>query len=180
MNRFSLPPKRFAPILWALLFAAIPAIAGCGYHLAGTTSSLPPNVKTISIPVFGNASSEPLIQNDLTQAIRQAYISDGRLKVVDSNEDLILKGNIIRYELRPVAFTSRDVASEYWIILIVDIEVIDRKTKKPYMKRQQQYTQWDYQSPPDVASSEQARQAGLRMVYRDLANRLVRLVMEKF
>ncbi|MBI5426861.1 MAG: hypothetical protein HZA02_01130 [Nitrospinae bacterium] len=168
-------------------FSAVPflavlfLLAGCGYHLVGTGSgSLPSYIKTLSIPVFVNASPEPEIQIEMTRAIREAFINDGRLKVVgDEKAHLLMKGKVISYELRPVAFSQKDVASEYWVLLGVEIEMTDEVKKKPYLK-QKFNTRWDYKSTTSVTSSEVARQEALNQAYRDLANRLVSIVIEKF
>ena len=67
---------------WLLSFSiSCFLFSGCGYHLVGTGSSLPSHLKTISIPVFKNTSSQPEIHRELTSAVLEAFISDGRLKV---------------------------------------------------------------------------------------------------
>ncbi len=56
---------------------------GCGYQMAGRgASQLPPHLKTIAIPVFENNSSEPTIQRPFTEALRRAFITDGRLNTL--------------------------------------------------------------------------------------------------
>jgi len=165
--------------LFALL-VTLSLIAGCGYHLAGTQNTLPPHLKTIAIPVFDNTSSEPEIHRNLTNVIRQSFISDGRLKVTDEkNADLLMKGKLGYYNLRAVSFSSSDVASEYYVELGVSIDVGDQVKKKPFMK-QSFTTKWDFRTTADVINSEAARQAALNDAYKDLANRLVSTVIDQF
>ena len=141
---------------------------------------MPSHLRNMSIPLFGNTSTEPGIQRDLTNAVRESFINDGRLKVITSDKaNLLMKGTLYQYELRPVAFDRQDIAVEYWVILGVDIEVIDQVKKKPYLK-QKINTKWDYRATSDVAGSEASRQIALAQAYRDLANRVVSLVIEKF
>ena len=72
---------------WLLLFAiSCSLFYGCGYHLVGTGKNLPTHLRTISIPVFKNTSTQPEIHRELTSAILQSFISDGRLKVVKKEE----------------------------------------------------------------------------------------------
>jgi len=153
---------------------------GCGYSLVGTGSALPRYVKSIAVPVFTNTSQEPVIQRELTNAIRQAFINDHRLNVVEVKQaQLLMRGNLANYELRPVAFNARDVAVEYWVLMDVDVKVTDRVKKKPYFKHRFQ-TKWNYISPQNVVNSEEARQEALRQAFRDLANRLVSRVIDDF
>ena len=89
-------------------------ISACGYRLAGTgTVALPKHLKTVAIPVFSNTSTEPNIHQRMTNAIRQSFINDGRLKVVDrKNADLVMRGILNSYALQAVAFNTNDVAVE--------------------------------------------------------------------
>ncbi|MBI4389895.1 MAG: hypothetical protein HY580_06920 [Nitrospinae bacterium] len=176
-----MPPNKRFQFSYVPFLAVLFLLAGCGYHLVGTGSgSLPSYIKNLSIPVFANTSPEPEIQNEMTRAIREAFINDGRLKVVgDEKAHLTMKGKVISYELRPVAFSQQDVASEYWVLLGVEIEVTDEVKKKPYLK-QKFNTRWDYKSTASVIDAEAARQEALNQAYRDLANRLVSIVIEKF
>lgn len=165
---------------WTLIFLVVMLVEGCGYRLVGTESSLPPHLKTMVIPLFGNSTPEPEIQRDLTSAVRESFINDGRLKIVnENNANLLLKGILFQYELRPISFDRRDVAVEYWVILGVDIEVVDQVKKKTYVK-QKFTTKWDYKASSVVANSEASRQLALSEAYRDLATRLVNIVVEKF
>jgi outer membrane lipopolysaccharide assembly protein LptE/RlpB len=163
-----------------LLLIALLGIAGCGYHLAGTGSSMPSHVHTIAIPVFSNSSSEPEIERELTRAVRDSFIRDGRLRVADKNRaDLVMKGKLTYYNLRAVSFSTSDVATEYWVELRADIEVFDQVKNKTFLK-QNLFTKWDFTSSADVATSESARLVALDEAYRELGNRVVSLVIEQF
>ena len=170
--------KRPLALGWVL--AALAFLAGCGYHLAGTQNTLPPHLKTVAIPVFKNTSSEPEIHRDLTNVIRESFITDGRLKVVDASKaDLLMRGILNYYNLRAVSFNTSDVASEYYVELGVDIKVKDQVKKKSFLK-QRFTTKWDFRSNDDVVNSEAARQTALDDAYKDLANRLVSIVIDQF
>ena len=121
MNRIRLSLKFLNLLVISLL------LNGCGYHLVGTGSSLPPHLKTLSIPVFSNSSSEPEIHRELTSNIIDSFISDGRLKVVRKGEsDMVMKGTLYYYDLKAVSFSSSDFVSDYIVELGVDVEVIDK------------------------------------------------------
>ncbi len=162
------------------MLVAVLFIAGCGYQLASMGSSLPAHVHTIAIPVFSNSSSEPAIERELSRSVRESFIRDGRLKVANVNRaDLVMKGKLTYYNLRAVSFSTSDVATEYWVELRVDIDVFDQVKNEVFLK-QNLFTKWDFTSSEDVANSESARLAALDDAYRELGNRLVSLVIDKF
>ena len=157
------------------------AIAGCGYHLAGQSSSLPPHIRTIAIPIFENSSSEPNIHRELTGIIRRKFVADGRLKVVDRRKaDLLMSGILVSHDLRVVAFSGTDAASEYIVQLGVQVKAVDRVKRKIFLKQQNFTTKWDYRATSDVIDSETARFAALEEAYEDLADRLVSIIIEQF
>lgn len=153
---------------------------GCGYSLVGTGSSLPDHLKTISIPVFTNNSSQPEIHRELTSAIIDSFVTDGRVKVVPNNQsDMVMTGNLFHYELRTVAFSTGDLASGYIVELGVDVEVVDKMNNKPYLK-QNFKTEWNYRANTDLVNTESARLAALNEAYQVLGNRLVSLLINQF
>jgi len=153
---------------------------GCGYHVSGTGGSLSKGFRTISIPVFDNDSNEPLIQRQFTDAVRQAFLTDGRLRLSSPDKaDLLLNGLIKRYSRRSVAFNRDDVVTESIITLDIYVEVMDQINEKIYMKNSMS-TKWDYRSDSLLINTEAARQTALHEAYRDLALRVVSLVIDKF
>jgi len=164
---------------WILLGIAL-LLNGCGYHLVGTSSSLPTHLKTLFIPVFNNGSSEPEIHRELTSAIIDSFITDGRLKIVRKGKsDMVLKGSLYYYDLRAVSFSSSDFASDYIVKLGVEIEVIDKVNDKSYIKNKFT-TKWDYKATSDIVDTESARLAALEEAYKELGNRLVSLLIDQF
>jgi outer membrane lipopolysaccharide assembly protein LptE/RlpB len=154
--------------------------SSCGYHLSGYGSSLPPNIRTIYIPVFKNSSSEPNIQRDVTDAVRRAFTSDGRLKVADAKKaDLLIRGTLTDYKLRAVAFNSEDSAEEYSVHIGVQITAYNR-IKKKIIFEQKFTTQWNYRATSSVVGSQLEKFSALREAYNDLADRLVSITIEQF
>jgi len=155
-------------------------ISACGYHLSGTGTSLPEHLKTVAIPIFKNTSSEPNIQREMTNIIRQSFINDGRLKVVNRDQaDLVMKGVLNSYTLQAVAFDSNDVALAYFVALGVDINVKDMVKRKQFLK-QKFTTKWDFRAQTNVINSEAARLAALKSAYKELGNRLVSILIDQF
>lgn len=175
-------PAAIRARLWAaiLLWVGIVQVLGCGYHLAGVGKQLPPNIKSLAIPVFSNTSGEPAIHRNLTDIVRQTFINDRRLNLVKtSSADLVMKGVLTEYQLRPIAFNQDDIATEYWVYLGINIEVTDRVNKKPFLKKAFR-TRWNYKADQDVIDAEASRLEALHQAYLDVGRRLVSIVIDKF
>ncbi len=167
--------------LWLALALSL-TLWGCGYHLVGKGSGqLPPHLKTIAIPIFDNQSNEPALQRPFTEALRRAFITDGRLRLVNdqSKADLVMTGTLTRYSIRAVAFNNFDVAIEYWVYFGAKVKVVERVNNETYLD-QTLDTRWDYVADDSVISSEASRQEALTQAYRVLSQRLVSLVNDKF
>ena len=154
--------------------------SNCGYRLVGYGTALPAHIHTIAIPVFKNTSPEPNIHRDVTDAIRQVFIRDGRLQMVGTSKaDLLISGNITNYQLRAVSFSGKDIAVEYVVKLGVQVKAYDQ-VKKKIILEQKFTTQWDYRTASGVIGSESARFAALKEAYDDLGGRLVSIIIEQF
>ena len=170
--------KRFHVIFCFLV--AVFLFSSCGYHLSGYGSSLPAHIRSISIPVFKNFSSEPNIQRGVTDAVRRAFISDGRLKVADAKKaDLLIQGTLTDYQLRAVAFNSEDSVAEYIVRIGVQITAYNR-IKKKIIFDQKFTNQWNYRATASVVDSQLERLSALREAYEDLADTLVSITIEQF
>ncbi|MBI3815416.1 MAG: LptE family protein [Nitrospinae bacterium] len=164
-------------LLLTSYFLLLPA---CGYTLVGKGSSLPPHIKTVSIPIFFNKSGEPNIEFEITNRIRDGFIEDGRLKLVgDGNSDLILNGDIIKYHLRPIAFDSKDNVTEYWVEIGVLIR-LEERAKGSVILQQDHYTKWDYKVSQSVTEADTHRIEAIRQAGRKLAQEIVSIVVEGF
>ncbi|MFQ5482208.1 MAG: LPS assembly lipoprotein LptE [Nitrospinaceae bacterium] len=161
--------------------ACVLLIPACGYRLVGTGSALPPHIKTLAVPLFRNTSAEPTLQRQLTETIRRAFITDGRLRLVDDPKkaDLLLKGTLNFYDIRAVAFNENDVATQYWVYLGIEMVARDQVKKSAYL-RENFRTRWDYRASANVVDSESERQKALDQAYRDVATRLISILIDQF
>jgi len=166
---------------WLLSFSiSCFLFSGCGYHLVGTGSSLPPHLKTIFISVFKNTSSQPEIHRELTRAVLETFINDGRLKVARKDDaDLIMDGVLTYYTKRNVAFGSEDLVSNIIIEVEVELKVTDQ-IKNKIIIQEKLKTQWDYKSTSDIATTERARLEAIDLGFQDLGRRLVSLLIDQF
>src|SRR6187402_1202271 len=118
---------RLLPIAAAGLGAA-----SCGYALAGRCSFLPAYIKTLGIPMFGNATPYQSVEQIFTQKVRLEFQSSRRYTVVPSDEgvDGVVRGEIQSISLNPVSLNDSQLASRVRVTVVVKIKFEDVKEGK--------------------------------------------------
>jgi len=111
--------------LQAMACIACLTILSCGFY-SFTGNTLPPHIRTVSIPLFENGTSEFGIDQQLTDGIIQAVIRDNTLKIARAREgDSVLKGRITRVEDRAGQYDQSESVSDYRIYLSVSVSFED-------------------------------------------------------
>ncbi len=116
-----------------LLVALILPVAGCGYHLVGTASTLPEDVSTIYVDRFQNQTSWVDIDQRLDEALSLEWVRRRRLALVDkrANADLELAGVILQVSVVPVSFDQNGRATEYQMNLSTSVKLNDIRGEEP-------------------------------------------------
>ena len=84
---------------------------GCGiYSFSG--ASIPAEAKTVSVDYFPNHAQlvNPMLSNNLTNALRDAMTNQTTLDMVEAGGDLAFEGEITDYRTNPVAITGQTAA----------------------------------------------------------------------
>lgn len=105
--------KRISRISGFLLLASLLlSVSSCGVY-SFTGASIPPEAKTISIQYFQNNALlvEPLLSDEITNALRDRFMSQTSLNMVNQNGDLAFEGEITDYRTTPVAIQSDQTAA---------------------------------------------------------------------
>lgn len=104
-------------------------LAGCGYNLAGTNTSLPPDVHTISVGKIDNRSREFGLEKSLGFAFEREILRRGLVRVVNDPGagDAVLSGTIRRFDTYPVSFDANDEALQYEATLVLDLTLRRQK-----------------------------------------------------
>jgi len=105
------------------LVVVISILVSCTVNYCFTGASIPPEVKTINVKFFLNNASlvEPTLSQRLTDALRDKFVSETNLSLVNSGGDLILEGAITSYQTRPVAIQGDDQAALNRLTITVDV-----------------------------------------------------------
>jgi hypothetical protein len=117
------------------------AVVSCGYALVGHSNLLDPKIRTIEVPAFVNRTTRVELEQRVTQAVADEFVSRGRLKLVatPSDADAILKGSIDTFGIFPVAFNQEGRATQYQISITANIELLDHRNEDKVLWKNDQY-----------------------------------------
>ena len=118
-------------------------LSSCGYT---TKSLLPPHIKNVYIDNFKNNIDiteeisnkkpyllySPGLENDVTRAVSERFITDGNLKVVRHAEqaDAIVSGKLLEYVREPLRYNDNQDVTEYRVRVAASVKFLDKKNNK--------------------------------------------------
>jgi hypothetical protein len=162
---------------------------GCGYHVAGTTSALPKNIKTIAIPALENKTSSYRIEQRLTAATIHEFLIKTPYHIVSvpENGDAVLRGKVVSLEATPLLFSTTTAANPTTsrattMLVTVKCEVTleERSTGKILYHTDNFLFRNEYEISTDVASFFGEQDPALERLAQDFATRLVAAVTENY
>ena len=171
---------RFVAVVLAGLAAL--AAAGCGYGVAGRATRIPPDVKTIAIVPFENRTSTYRIEQRMTQAVVQEFLSRTRYRIVPDakDADAVLRGEIVNVDSIAVVYdTTTGRATTMLVTVKMKVELDDRNSKALFHDDNFVFRQ-PYELSTDVTSFFDEEAPALDRMARDFASRLVSDVLENF
>jgi hypothetical protein len=116
--------------LWIALLLLV--LAGCKLNVSLTGASISPDVKSISVQYFPNRS--PLVQPSLSQVftdgLKDKFISQTSLEMVNTNGDLSFEGEITSYSTSPISIQSNQTASMNRLTITVHVKFTNAKDPK--------------------------------------------------
>ncbi len=98
-------------------------LCGCGYHFPGKGGSLPGDVEKLYLPLFVNQSTEPQIENLLSNDVSEVFARNGNISQVGSEQlaEAVLDGVISSYSSRAISYDKNDDISEYRATMVIDV-----------------------------------------------------------
>ncbi len=157
-------------------------VCGCGYHLKGHSTSLPPSIKKIGIPIFINKTDRPDLEQRLTARIISEFVTRSRYQITSSEEgvDAVVKGEVLVYLLTPVTLNAQGRASRYEILINARVSLV--QTSDDQVLWQDDHfvfrRQYDVQAAGGSTVSEET--VALDQVSQDFAESVVTSILEGF
>jgi Lipopolysaccharide-assembly len=176
--------KRSSSLLFVtslLFFSVVPT--GCGYHVAGRSSALPPEIHVIAIPALENATTTYRIEQRLTSATVHEFLSRTPYKVVSepSAGDAVLKGKVLTLEAVPLLFdTTSGRATTMLVQMKCEVTLTQTSNDKVLYHTDNFVFRSEYEISTDVTSFFSEQDPALDRVAKDFAQRLVAAVVENY
>lgn len=121
------------PLKSLFVLFAIYSLTGCKYiKYSFKEGNISADIKSISIAYIQNTASivVPQLSQQLTDKLRQKYLSETRLDIIASDGDFDIKGKILSYTVEPVSLTSGQKASQNQLKISVQIQFTNKKNPK--------------------------------------------------
>lgn len=138
----------------AVALALVTAASGCvyGFRAGG---GLPSTIKTVAVIPFDNRTGEPLLTQEVSEAIRQA--AEGRLGLrpaAEADADAVVRGEIIRYDPDvPLAYQSGDGrvdVTRRQVTIVINVEIMDQHEGKALWRGSGLSVSGEYQPPQET------------------------------
>jgi len=159
-------------------------LSSCGYRFTPVGGVVPEDSRTIAILAFVNDTNEPYVDVEVTKAVVDEFLADGRLKVVSSEAaDLVLKGSVTKFDMTPSSYTTDNYVQSYTVGIGVNVTVEDVKTHKIIWQEKGLGSVFvsSYQvTLGDITSTKIAKEAALKTGSRDVASTLRSRLLEGF
>jgi hypothetical protein len=154
------------------VFMCIGTLTSCGiYSFSG--SGLPSHIRTVAVPVFGNQTAEIGIRDLLTDAVTEALVTDGRLRVVGKEAaDSIIEGTVVDYKEQAYTYDRSENVQEYIVRMYVDVSYQDVKNRKIIweQERMEGWGTYDVQAVP-AEDVETGRGRAIAKLAEDIVNK---------
>ena len=170
------------PVLAVLLVLSLGPI-GCGYHVAGRSTALPPEIHVIAVPAMENATTTYRIEQRLTSATVHEFLSRTPYKVVSnpSAGDAVLKGKVVSLEAVPLLFdTTTGRATTMLVQMKCEVTLTETSNDKILYHTDNFVFRSEYEISTDVTSFFSEQDPALDRVAKDFAQRLVAAVVENY
>ena len=165
------------------VFVCLLALTGCGYHTLGAATHLPPDVKTLSVPLFVTRTEAYHTETAMTNAVIREFATRTRFRITPAEgagADAVLRGTILKEAITPLTYnSSTQQSSSFLITIIVSVTLVGPDGKVLYQNPNYVYRE-QYQSTTDLATFIQEDPAAVDRISRAFARQLVGDVLESF
>jgi len=156
-----------------ILAAAVAGLAcgGCLYGFAG--GGLPPHIRTVAILPFDNQTADPLLTQQVSDAIKEALENQLGLRLAgEGTADAVVRGVIVRYE--PEITESFQAAgggaptnvTRKRVQLSLNVEVYDQREDRMLWQQTGLTVDGEYDPPREA----DGRQAALKKLVKDIVD----------
>ncbi len=160
-----------------LIFSILPLMQACKGGYSFTGAEINPNIKTITIKFFPNRASlvQPNLSNVFTETLKDKFVSQTNLELVNFGGDLTLEGEIVNYTVSAQSYQGNETAALNRLTITVKVKYTnDIEPDKSFENSFSRYADFDsQQSLSSVESSlieEISKELSIDIFNKALAN----------
>jgi outer membrane lipopolysaccharide assembly protein LptE/RlpB len=165
----------------ALATLVLLLVSGCGYHTLGAATHLPPDVKTLAVPVFATRTDSNGTETALTDAVVREFITRTRFRVTTnsgSDADAVLHGTILKQNVMPLTYNAATQQSSSFVITIVASVTLTAHDGRVLYENKNYVYREQYQSSTDLPTFIQEDPAAIQRLSHEFARQLVADILE--
>ena len=158
-------------------------LPACGYHVAGSATRIPPDIKTIAVPAFKNATSTFRIEQQLTSAVTREFLERTHYRIVPNltDADAVVRGTVKDVRARAITFdVNTGRATSLQVQVSADVRLEDVHTHKILFSNSNYVFREEYQVSESPSALFEEDKPALDRLSRDLAHTLVTDILENF
>jgi len=169
----------------SLLFLLVAVLTGCGYHLVGTSTYLPPEVQSLHVKLFENQTARADMDQRVAEALNLEWVRRGRFQLMDRPDqaDIVLSGVMSRLSVIAVSFDDNGRATEYQMTLMTVVRLHDvRGEDDPILLWEDKAfsRRTSYAVDEDAVDYFDRQRAAMDELSREYSRALVSAVLEGF
>ena len=129
-------------------------LSACGIY-SFTGASITSDAETVSIGYFQNNASmvQPTLSNNMTESLKDQFISQTNLSLTDASGDLQFEGEITGYKVKPIAIQANETAAQNRLTISVKVTFTNTLDENQnYSQSVSHYA--DFDSSQDLSSVE--------------------------
>jgi hypothetical protein len=106
--------------IFGFLFISILSACSGGYSFTGGSVGA---AKTLSVDFFTNQAPlvNPNLSQEVTEAIKDIFLQQTKLKLTDQNADMHIEGSITGYEVRPMSAQGNETTSQSRFTITINV-----------------------------------------------------------
>jgi len=160
------PVKRMNNIKSIILILSALGLTGCFYSLNPRGSV---TIKSVAVERFQNDTPEFGLADQMTDAVINAFIADGTLKVLPRDRaEAVLSGTLTRYQRRPYEYNEKDQVKSYAVEMDFDIQL--KKPSDDSLIWQEKMSQRGFYSL-ETEAEEDGRRKAIVLLVQAIINR---------
>lgn len=174
---------RWIPPVGAIALLALLLASACGYRLAGRSApAFPQSLRTIAVPAFQNQTFQFKIEQKLTAAVMEEFLSRTSYRVQSETEgsDAVLEGMVTAIYSSPIVYDpSSGRTTEVLMNVSLRVRLVEITTGQVLYEANDLLFRESYEvsTDPNVYFGE--NQAALERLSRDVAATLVATILGK-